>query len=270
MEFALISSSKDTASLNIKESLLKSFKKSDEVFEGENVYFYKNAKIYTTNKELIYSEDIDKEIKADFFIFLSKHKSKSEIPSLTVHPIGNWDKAELGGKNKTLVYSSAKLVKEVLITMYRFNNLDFEVTLESDHHGPYLEKPSFFIEIGSTENEWKNKKAGEIIAKTIYEILDYKTKKYRIAIGIGGQHYPYSFNKITLGSDIAIGHICPKHYLYNFDEDLLKQMIEKTEEKVDFIILDWKGLGQFKQKVSSLVKKFGLSYVKTRDIAKQL
>jgi D-tyrosyl-tRNA(Tyr) deacylase len=48
-----------------------------------------------------------------------------------------------------------------------------------------------FVEIGSTETEWKDRKAGFVIAKSIAEtIKNFKENPYNeIAIGIGGPHY---------------------------------------------------------------------------------
>ena len=54
--------------------------------------------------------------------------------------------------------------------------------------------------------------------------------------------------------------------LENLDIEMLKQAIEKNVEKVDLILLDWKGLGQYKQKVLDLVKETGLPYERTDKI----
>src|SRR2546428_10273485 len=34
--------------------------------------------------------------------------------------------------------------------------LSYAVTFEATHHGPVLDAPSFFIEVGSTEKEWRD------------------------------------------------------------------------------------------------------------------
>ena len=46
----------------------------------------------------------------------------------------------------------------------------FEVTLEATHHGPYVEVPACFVEIGSTPNEWGCPEAGAMWAECL---LDY-------------------------------------------------------------------------------------------------
>ena len=72
--------------------------------------------------------------------------------------------------------------------------------------------------------------------------LDNQNHDYKTAIGIGGPHYCNNFNKILLRTDTAISHIRPKYLLEKLDEELIKQSVQKTVEKVDFVLLDWKGL----------------------------
>jgi len=76
-----------------------------------------------------------------------------------------------------------------------------------------IEKPCVFIEIGSSETEWVNRRLGFIIAKTIQETIEeFKENKYReIAIGIGGPHYCPSFNNIQLKSNVAISHVIAEY-----------------------------------------------------------
>ncbi len=178
MNIAIISSSKDKASVNIKENLINNlnFNKLEEQFDNNDIFQNKindkNIKLYTINSELVHAEDIDKKIGADLFVFISKHSAKEERKSLTLHPLGNFGKNELGGKEKTLCIAPSIYLKNI------FNELDknsqdsgFEASLEATHHGPYLEKPVLFIEIGTTEKEWTDKNAGNIIAKTLVSTL---------------------------------------------------------------------------------------------------
>lgn len=274
MNVAIISSSKDLAGVNIRKNLIESFnfKKINEKFGNNDVYEYnkienKNIKLYLTNNDLIFSENIDKEINADILIFASKHRSKENTPSFAMHAIGNWGKAEFGGKEKGLCPSSAVLLKNLFIELSRnASETDYELTLEATHHGPYVEKPAVFVEIGSAEKEWNDKENGEIIAKTIMNGLDNKNNNYKIAVGIGGPHYPVNFNKAVLRTDIAISHICPKYHLQDLDENLIKQAIEKTVEKIDFILLDWKGLGTKKQRIVDMLKNLDLEMKRTDKI----
>ena len=207
-------------------------------------------------------------IDADFLIFASLHKSESEKPTLTVHSIGNWNKAEYGGRDKTLVPSSAVLNKILISGLEKEaknQGIDWPVVAEVDHHGPYLEKPTVFIEIGSTEKEWQNRKAGNAVAMAILNCIQTKAK-YRVAIGLGGGHYCSSFSKILLKTDIALSHIAPKYVLDSFDSCLFKQMIEKTVEAVEFALIDWKGTNaKQREKIISYCNEFGLDYKRVKD-----
>ncbi|MBS3104641.1 hypothetical protein J4234_00115 [Candidatus Woesearchaeota archaeon] len=275
---AIIASSKDPAGTNIRNNLieLSSFEKSNEKYDVNEVYEYKQIKnkiikLYLINDDLIFSENIDKKIDADAFIFASKHRSKDNTLSFAVHPIGNWDKANFGGEEKKLCPSSAVLLKNIFVELNRnANGTNYEITLEATHHGPFVDKPAVFAEIGSTEKEWNDMNNGRIIAETIMNSLTNQNKHYKTAIGIGGPHYCNNFNKIALRTDIAFSHICPKHHLDKLSKELINQSIEKTAEKVDFILLDWKGLGTEKQRIVDLLKNLNLEFKRTDQISSKI
>lgn len=276
-QIAIIASSKDLAGINIRNSLIElfDFEKTNEKFDSNDVFQYtkiknKTIKFYLTNQDLIFAENIDKKINADFFIFASKHRSKENTPSFTVHPIGNWGNADFGGDEKKLCLSSAVLLKNLFIELNEIKTKNnYQITLEATHHGPYVEKPTVFVEIGSTEKEWDNKENGEIIAETIMNGLGNENKNYKIAVSIGGPHYCNNFNKIMLKTDIAISHICPKYLLEKLDENSIKQAIEKTIEKIDFVLLDWKGLGKEKQRIVEMLKNLNLEVRRTEQVLRE-
>jgi D-aminoacyl-tRNA deacylase len=271
MKYAIVVSEKDIAGMNIKENLLRlfDFEKSEDKKFGD-VYSYKNnSEIYTLKSDTVYANNIDKDIEADFFIFATRHQSKERVHSLSCHSPGNWNKAEYGGQEKKLCIAPALMLKKAYLELKKFKEVvsTYEITLECTHHGPYLEKPVMFIEIGSTEEHWGNKTAGEVIAKTIIKIMeDNENKKERFAFAIGGPHYCNNFNKILERTDIAIGHICPKYALKYLDEGMIKQALEKTKENVDMIILDWKGLGQEKERIRTILDKIGIKVYKTEQL----
>ena len=280
-------SKKDPAGLNIKENLLKlfPFKETDEKFDNNSVYQLNNIKIYTTEKESIYCENIDKKISSfwdgrmgveggqtnhpDLIIFATKHQSESRINSLSVHAPGNWSKAEFGGKDNQLCVAPASLLKTALLKLEELaQSTDFKIIQECTHHGPYLEKPCMFIEIGSDLEQWHNKEAGKLIAKTIMFILTAKTPEYKTAVGIGGLHHTPIFKKVMLSTNYAFGHVCPKYNLENLNKKMIQQAIIKTQEKVDLIVLDWKGLGQHKEKVVNILNELNLKYKKAKELYK--
>ena len=232
-----------------------------------------NIKFHISDKEIIYVDVSKQEKGADFFIFASTHRSEQHNKTLTVHPIGNWNKADLGGKERMLCGSSAHLLKVFFQELARQVNeagIPYQCSLEATHHGPYVQKPALFIEIGSGEEEWNDPQAAEVIAKTIIAGIEKfsgnKSKgegeKWKTAIAFGGGHYCQAFNKHVLGGDYAISHICSKYALPYLDEEMLKQAISVTREQVTCALLDWKGLAGEKQRLIALLEKAGLEYVR--------
>ena len=145
----------------------------------------------------------------------------------------------------------------------------YELTMEATHHGPYAEKLSVFCEIGSTEEEWNDKENGKVMANAIINGLKNENQNYKIAVGIGGPHYCSNFNKIALRTNVAFSHFCPKYHLDKLSEELIQQSIEKTKEKTDFIVLDWKGLGTEKQRIAELLKNMNLEIKRSDHILKE-
>ncbi|MEK6946895.1 MAG: D-aminoacyl-tRNA deacylase [Nanoarchaeota archaeon] len=275
-KIAIIASSKDPAGINIRNNLigLFDFRKLNDKFNGNEVYEFKEindkiVRLHLTNNDLIFSENIDGQIDADTFIFASKHRSKENTQSFTVHGIGNWNNAEMGGSERKLCQSSAVLMKNIFLELNEnAKQTNYQTTMEVTHHGPYVEKPAIFVEIGSTEKEWGEKTNGEIIAKTIMNSLQNENKDYKIAVGIGGTHYCANFNKIMLRSDVAFSYVCPKYALNYLDEEMINQAITKTKEKADFAVLDWKGLGTEKKRIVEMLEKLGIKAERTDKILK--
>jgi D-aminoacyl-tRNA deacylase len=283
MKIAIIVSEKDVAGMNIKQNLIEYFKfnKTTEIFQNHEILHNKeqNVKLYTLNQETTEFDNIDLEIEANLFIYATRHQSKSGIPSLSTHCTGNWSKAEMGGKDNYLCMAPSKFMKEAMIYMQKNYQKheeikDFDIIQEVTHHGPYLEKPIMFIEIGSNEKEWKIPEAGKFIAETIMYLLenreDISNKPYKTAIGIGGPHATSNFKKIILGKEYALSHVCPKYMLDYLTKELIEQAIESSTKKAEVIILDWKGLGENKSRILEFLEEIELPKKKTKDFSKTL
>jgi len=249
-DFAILASKKDPAALNISKELEKL-----------------GIKVNYLEQDSIYSENIDKQINGEFYIFVSKHKSEKNLKSLTVHAPGNWHSADLGGKPGKVCKTSAFFLKhifQILNKKAKASGLDYQVSLEVTHHGPYLENPCCFIEIGSSEQEWKDEKAAKVIAETINDAMfgfdkEKLKENWKSVILIGGGHYNQTGNKIMLNTDYAIGHIIPK-YQFPLTLNMLNEAINKTIPHPAIILLDWKGLGSYKKEIIQLLEERNLKY----------
>lgn len=264
MRFAIAYSKLDKAGINIVEQLKK-------------IGFIPQIPIIELKKETIYSEFFDRsnqELKnIDFLIFTSRHASKEERKTFSLHAPGNWRGADFGGKEGKICRTSAFVLKflfQQLNKNAQESKLDYEVTLECTHHGPLIELPCCFIEIGSTEKQWQDKEAAKVIAKTILSLQNYKKGGWIPAIAVGGLHYCNSFNKIQLNSEYAVSHIIPQYSL-PLTTNMLKEAEQKTIEHIKTILIDWKGCGKSeeRQKVIEIIKKFGIEMKRTSEISRE-
>ncbi len=235
-----------------------------------------NFKYHIINGDMLKTENLnfEKINQFDFVIFASKHKSEKKEKTLTIHAPGNWKEIWGGGKSRRVCPSSALFQKhlfKILNKNKEESELKYKVSMEVTHHGPLIERPCVFIEIGGSEEEWKDRRASFVIAKTIREAIEtWKENPYReIAVGIGGPHYCQSFNKIQLNSNVALSHIIPK-YVFPISEEIILEAINKTVEEVDFVLLDWKGLGKAEERdrILEILDKNYISWKKTGEIKK--
>ncbi len=269
-KYLIIASKKDKAGMNIITHLSQ-FRENPVLSSWGNK---PNFDFYIVEEEMIYTENLDLEKinQYDFIVFASKHQSEKKEKSLSVHAPGNFRTADFGGQAEKVCPSSA-LFNKFMFTKLEENasnaSLDYNITMECTHHGPLILKPCVFIEIGSTETEWGDRRAGFIIAKTIKETIEeFKENEYReIAVGIGGPHYCPGFNKLQLKSNVAFSHVIPE-YQMPIKEEFILEAIKKTIEQVDFVVLDWKGLGRSEQRqeIINILEKNYIQWKKTSDI----
>ena len=249
MTVLIISSTEDPASTHIKHSLLEHSPWEEHgSFYNTPVYRHtsmKNLALVTIPDKKIRHENIDIELHdqlsltPDIAIFLSRHRSKTGEPTLTVHPIGNFSDAQFGGQPKTLIPTVPKLMTHLLRLIAKNlqkTDLTYKVCYEVTHHGPYLQIPTVFVEVGSTEIQWQQKEPATIIATSLLEMLpshqneDDFPKDIPVLIGIGGGHYAPRFTEIALQKNVAFGHMIPT---YKIDEgaitdEILEQAMQKT------------------------------------------
>jgi D-aminoacyl-tRNA deacylase len=82
-------------------------------------------------------------------------------------------------------------------------------------------------------------------------------------LGIGGPHYQSKFTRVALESDVAFGHMIPKYAIPTVDSEILKQCIERTLEKTQLAVLDWKGIkGENKAPLLETLKDAGIPFEK--------
>jgi D-aminoacyl-tRNA deacylase len=224
---------------------------------------HKNVKLHIHNGSLLHLENLDEVYPdASSFIFLSKHRSDSKIPTLTCHCTGNFADNPYGGNPREIAISYPSLQKAYLkaITAARHRVPKYDIVIEATHHGPTsLKKPVLFVELGSTEEQWADRHTASVMCETLLDILGNSLERCKmVGIALGGTHYPTKFNKLLLESEFGLAAVASKHNLEAINEQMLNQMIEKSVEKVTHIIVDSKGLGSHKERILKMAKKAGL------------
>ncbi|MEM3617447.1 MAG: D-aminoacyl-tRNA deacylase [Candidatus Bathyarchaeia archaeon] len=265
----IVASTKDLASVNITKQILGNypFKLVKKGVYNAEVHGRK-VELVILNEELVYAQNIAiLHPSIDLVIFVSRHSSLSGTPTLSVHTPGNLGDADLGGIPRKVSIAPAAAMKTALSTMAQLveeRRLNYKVSYECTHHGPSLDVPAMFAELGSTPKDWEDLKAAEVVAHaTMRAVADFDKQTSRVVLGIGGPHYNEKFTKMALKDDIAFGHIVPKYAAAKIDEAILRQCAERTLEKVEFAVLDWKGIkGEDKPNIVQLLNKIGLKFQK--------
>jgi len=270
----IAASIKDNASLNIKKQILDHyyFEETAENFQANTIYTTevnsKTVKLITLSDESTYAQDL-----ADFFpnseliVFISKHSSVRGTPTLSVHTPGNLGEAKIGGISRKISISPANAMRDALKAMMHFKEemqLDYEVSYECTHHGPSLNVPTMFTELGSSPKQWNDLEAAEAVAHATMEAV-YKFSSFpaKAVLGLGGLHYNNKFTRIALENKIAFGHMIPKYAVPDLDVEILKQCLEKTLEQVEFAMLDWKGIkSKHKQRLVETLNELDVSFQK--------
>ncbi|HDO19820.1 MAG TPA: transposase [Thermoplasmatales archaeon] len=248
MTILIVSSTEDPASTNMKKYLLKhnGWQDHGEIF---NHPVYKNdvidSLLVTIDDRHIRHENINREVSDNFDIHLhqlivvSRHRSKTGEPTLTTHPLGNFGEARFGGRDRTFVKSSPRLMTTLLRLIKKHaknNGLYHQVSFEATHHGPYVDIPALFAEVGSTEEEWRKEPPAKAIADAIFELLSkYKSeddlpKDMPVLVGIGGGHYAPRFTDLVFEKKVAFGHMIPNYQIDAglIDREILQKVFDAT------------------------------------------
>ncbi len=228
----LVSSEEDVASRNMRDLLMR--KREWETLDGgefgEGRLLRSGGLLMATIEGIhIYEDDLDRRaadasgLPVDEVVFLSRHKAASAIPTLTVHPIGNFGKAEFGGRDGRLVPPAPSLMNALLRRIAELGaHLSFQISFEVTHHGPWLETPTVYVEIGSDEGQWGDMDAARCLTDAL---LSAEERKHPVLIGLGGGHYGPRFTDIALSRQADFGHMVPSHVLDRCSIEEIREIV---------------------------------------------
>jgi D-aminoacyl-tRNA deacylase len=284
MRVGVVYSLSDIAAVGIVNHLVQNLEyvdkagSSNKIFASIGVYLYKGIEIVVagTEKEVVFLtiNDLTNDVhlsNVDFIIVPSKHQSQARVKSLTVHPTGNpWRRNDYGGEPMSLSMSNPVLMWLMLHSLsrlkQRYSELEqFSVSYEVTHHGPSIPlKPITFIEIGSTEDEWRNPIAQSVVAEVIIDSLsrliieggNYCT----ISVGFGGNHYAALFTKRALEVGECYGHMIPNYAIKELGLDDLRKVAEmaiRLTPNAKKVVIE-KMRSEFRETIAYVAKGLGL------------
>ncbi|XP_002986689.2 D-aminoacyl-tRNA deacylase [Selaginella moellendorffii] len=192
-------------------------------------------------------------------IFMSKHAAVSGKPSLTVHPIGvphmlPSEKPLAGGKPGFAsppcprIAPWLRLLKEVAVKHELVP--EFEITLEATHHGPEVDAPAMFVEIGSSDGYWSRLDAAQAIATVFWQGLGLDggtevgkwTEAHHgenVLLGLGGGHYVPRHMDVIENTGSWVGHLL-SGYSLPMDEPSAETKKNANEELFLHVTGTWK------------------------------
>jgi len=264
----IVASTTDVASTNIAQKLIGNYKfeKTEASFQQNPIYLKRiqgaEVKLVFINEETIWAQYVTDHFSPRLVIFVSRHSGVAGIPTLSVHTPGNLgEEAKLGGLPRKISVSPASAMKDALTEMSRLRkemSLNYEVSYECTHHGPSLDVPTMFVELGSSPKQWTDLEAAEAVAHATVAAVS-KQSNYPAVLGVGGPHYNEKFTKIALNTPVAFGHVIPKYAVPHVDAEIVKQCVQRTQEKVESAIFDWKGMrGADRDRIAAALNELGV------------
>ncbi len=250
--YGLIYSLKDPAGKGIAYWIRDYFgleKCTEQISGAEECFEEKRFVLVGFSEDTIYFDFLDKRVGCvDGYIILSRHSSAKRVKSFTVHHTGNYGpEAPYGGKPGRLAPALSTASHRLLLGLKHYCEekgkcKEYEVSYEATHHGPTeVSKPLCFIEIGSSLDEWSLASNHEVVGLAVVEFLEKGPLKTRVAIGIGGGHYPRKHTRLALEQKYTYGHIMAKYALPYLSFKTLDMMIEKTVPSPEIIVVEKKG-----------------------------
>lgn len=240
----LLASRQDVASMNLFASVraLGGWGEPEQLSHG-TVYRHdgQTVDLLLINELHIHADNIDAAhesatgFNVDEVLVLSRHVSASKTPSLTLHAIGvpgeapHGEPGQAGGIKGRIVPPSPRfgaLFRNMsALAVDRGLDDEYDLTLETTHHGPTLSKPTLYIEIGSTSDQWEDERAARVWADALSACLGLSGGNQMgtwqghgdVMIGLGGGHYAPRHKAVISQTDVWVGHLLA-NYALAFDE----------------------------------------------------
>ncbi len=230
---------RDIASTNQADVLLRLDPwEATSLFEGHPTHAFRHLRMVHLPDGLLFEDDLDLRWFAhcgevvEEVIFPSRHVAASGKASLTLHPIGTphlsvGEIGPYGGHGGRAAPPSSRLAGWWKLLQQRAAASTavegFDLSLEVTHHGPHLEAPCLFIEVGSTEATWGHEGAADLLAQIIRDTLldEDDTTRWSpernagetVVVTLGGGHYAPRANLVGSMDGVWLGHMLATYAL---------------------------------------------------------
>ena len=260
-----MSSKADKASSLMAQVLTEEYGfKESENFKNSQIFVRNEDALVFSGKDVLQIDDLD--FSPEAYIFLSRHFSQSGTPTITSHFPGNiGEDTSHGGRARELAWTYPSLQKCFMQSVWKLKDeaRPYDIVIESTHHGPTsVDRPVLFVELGSTEKEWTDLHGASVVCKALSATLDNFKKSTKIGIGLGGSHYSEKFTRLLAEGDAALAGFISKHNLPNVTEDTIDSLVSRSCEEITEAYLDWKGMGQEKQRIIEILERKNLNVIK--------
>lgn len=258
-EIAVVCSRADPASLNIFERLLEMLDweaGKDYLSSGRwrlMVHEGRQSRLQCLEERLA-----SLGLEPELIVFASRHEAKSALPWMGGHFTGFMDEAQFSFS------AAAPLALRSFLHNLRHMALPgFAISAEATHHGPAdVRTPCFFAEIGSTEEQWRDPRAGRAVAGAI---LALEEEAAPVFLGLGGGHYVARQTDLLFQSSAAFGHLFSNYQTEKLNLDMLEEARQKSGAA--YAYLDRKSLrSPERRRLEGLLAEMDLPVLRGREI----
>ncbi len=270
-EVAIVCSRADPASLNIFERLLELLPWQEE--EGYRSKGAFRLLIHDERQSTLSGLDdrlADLGLHPEMVVFPCRHEAKAALPWFGGHFTGTLQELEDGhghSKARPASFPRPRLqVSDPSCITLRPWLPGYMVSAEATHHGPVdMKTPCFFAEIGSTKEQWTDKKAGEAVARAIMAL---QPEELPVFLGFGGGHYVQRQTELIFGSAIAFGHLFSNYQVGGLNRDVVDDARRKSGAV--YAYLDRKSLRSADRKrIEGILEELDLPVLRSREIRAQ-
>lgn len=162
-----------------------------------------------------------------YAVFISRHEMSNPKPIYTVHTPGAWPDVSVA--NPCLASTLYRL-------LCRYVEEPYQCAYEATHHPPNTSYvSSTFLEVGSGEVEWKNRRAVSLLLQAFEEATSSDKCLGTPTMVVGDIHY-VTVGDLVLRGEVDLGHVIPKYVEITLDivETAYRKHVVTVEKAIIF------------------------------------